>query len=348
MLTQRTNILKIALWSIPALVIIVLILGYSLYHNLYKANVFLTETTEKSLYIKTGSTFEDLCESLVKEKKLIHEGSFRRVARRLHFETVKPGKYTLRNGMNNLELVRMLRAGQQTPVRVTFNNVRNTNQLSGILSRQLEPDSAAFSGLFSDTIRIIESGFTRETFPAIFIPNTYEFFWNTTPEQFLSRISREYATFWNEKRQKKADSLGLTPVKISILASIVEEETKKNDEKPRVAGVYLNRIKKNIPLQSDPTVKFAAGDPTLRRILTKHLKLDSPYNTYIHPGLPPGPICFPEISSIDAVLNAENHNYIFFCAREDFSGYHNFAKTLAEHNRNANAYHKALNKAGIR
>ena len=177
---------------------------------------------------------------------------------------------------------------------------------------------------------------------AMFIPNTYEFYWTTTARQFADRMKAEYVRFWNEERIQKAESIGLTPVQVATLASIVQEETNQSSEKPRVAGVYINRLQKGMPLQADPTVKFAAGDITLRRILNRHLETDSPYNTYLYPGLPPGPITFPEISSLESVLNYEKHNYLYSCAKEDFSGFHNFARTNAEHERNAARYHAAL------
>jgi UPF0755 protein len=189
---------------------------------------------------------------------------------------------------------------------------------------------------------IKELGFTPPTFPVMFVPNTYEMYWTTTPANFTKRMKIEYDKFWNEERKTKADRIGLTPIEVSILASIVQEETAKNDEKPLVAGLYINRLKRGMPLQADPTIKYAVNDFTLRRVLNTHLEMDSPYNTYKFAGLPPGPINFPEITSIDAVLNFKKHNFIYMCAKSDFSGYHNFAQTLAQHNRNADAYRAAL------
>ena len=190
-------------------------------------------------------------------------------------------------------------------------------------------------------------GFTRETIPALFIPNTYEIYWNVSPERFMARMKQEYNRFWTEERRKKAEALGLTPVEVSTLASIVEEESAVADEYPTIAGLYLNRLKAGMPLQADPTVKFAAGDFALQRILDKHLAIDSPYNTYKYAGLPPGPIRIPSIRAIDAVLNPAHHRYFYMCAKEDFSGRHNFAATLAEHNRNANRYRAELNRRKI-
>ncbi|MFC2122030.1 endolytic transglycosylase MltG, partial [Bacteroidota bacterium] len=246
------------------------------------------------------------------------------------------------NRLNNNNLVNLLRAGANVPLNVTFNNLRTKEQLAGRVSKLLETDSVSIINIINDSTFLEEQGFNEYTIPSLFIPNTYEFFWNTSAEQFLQRMIKEYNTFWTPERIRKAEESGFSRVDISIIASITECETLKNDEKPTIAGVYINRIKKGMKLQADPTVVFAVGDFTLRRVLNKHLRVDSPYNTYKYKGLPPGPIKIPSIASIDAVLNYQDHNYIFFCAREDFSGYHNFASTLTQHNRNSRAYHKAL------
>ena len=230
---------------------------------------------------------------------------------------------------------------------VTFNNVRTREELAGKLAKQLQSDSLSFLTAFKNDSNAIRNGFKPETLPALFIPNTYSFYWTTTPAVFLTRMKREYDAFWNEARKLKAKALGLTTDQVATLASIVQEESNKNDEKPVIAGVYLNRLHKNWPLQADPTIRFALGDFTIRRILTAQLAVDSPYNTYKNAGLPPGPINFPEISSLEAVLNACVHDFFYFCAKEDFSGYHNFAKTLSEHNQNARKYQEALNKMKI-
>jgi len=261
-------------------------------------------------------------------------------------DSVKPGRYHFKPGMTTNEAVNILRAGLQEPVDVIFNNVRTKEDLASQVSKYIDADSISISALFApETSR--NYGFTTETFSAMFIPNTYEFYWTTSAEQFADRMKLEYERFWNEERVSKAKNIGMTPLQVATLASIVQEETNKNSEKPRVAGVYINRLQKGMLLQADPTVKFATGDITMRRILNRHLETDSPYNTYLYPGLPPGPITFSEISSIEAVLNFEKHNYLYFCAREDFSGFHNFARTNAEHERNAARYHAALNELRI-
>ena len=235
----------------------------------------------------------------------------------------------------------------QSPVKLTFNNIRVKSELAEKLSKKLEFKSNDFLNLLKDTSLAKSAGFDTTTIMSMFVPNTYELYWNVTADAFFKKMHGEYEKFWSEERKQKAAALNLSPVQVSILASIVEAETNKNPERPRIAGVYLNRLKEGMPLQADPTVKFAVGDFTLKRI-TGILDYESPYNTYIHTGLPPGPINLPSITSIDAVLNRENHKYIYFCASEALNGYHNFAETYDAHLKNRNKYIKALNKLNIR
>lgn len=261
---------------------------------------------------------------------------------------VRPGHYRLQKGMSYAQLARMFGRGLQSPVRVTFNNIRLLPQLAGRVGGQIEPDSAAMARLLLADTTARHYGFKPQTFIAMFIPDTYEFYWTSTPRDFTDRMQKEYDRFWNDAREAKRAKLGLSRVEVSTLASIVYEETKMSDEMPTVAGVYINRLRRGMKLQADPTVKFAVGDFTLKRILYRHLEADSPYNTYMYEGLPPGPICMPSVKAIDAVLDYKRHDYLYFCAKPDFSGYHNFATTLAQHNRNRDAWVAALNKAGIR
>jgi len=260
---------------------------------------------------------------------------------------MKAGRYVVEPNMSVNSLLNRLRLGQQIPVRITFNNIRLLNELADRLAQQLmlEPDD--LMKYLTDETYCESLGFTTETIGTIFIPNTYEVWWNISAEKLIARMKREFETFWTEDRRQKAENLHLTPVEVSILASIVEEETAAPEEYPIVAGLYINRLFKGMPLQADPTVKYAVGDFTLHRILNRHLETESPYNTYLHTGLPPGPIRLPSPASIDAVLNRTIHNYLFMCAKDDFSGRHNFAVTLSEHNRNADAYRRELNKKGI-
>jgi UPF0755 protein len=250
--------------------------------------------------------------------------------------------------MNTNQIVNMLKGGMQTPLNVTFNNVRTKEDLAGKVSKYLIADSLSILNLFYDENQIEKFGFNTETYRAMFIPNTYQFYWTTTAGEFAERMKTEFDRFWNDERRKKAENINLSPVEVTILASIVQSETAKSEEMPRIAGLYINRLKRGQSLQADPTVKYAVGDYSLKRILNVHLEVDSPYNTYKYAGLPPGPINFPETSAIDAVLNFERHNYIYMCAKEDFSGYHNFAVTLAEHNRNAAKYRRELDKLKIK
>ncbi len=250
--------------------------------------------------------------------------------------------------MTNIELVSLLRSGAQEPLRMTVPLVRTPAELAGKLARKLEPDSTAWIRAFSDPFLLQRFQISPLHLFSIIIPETYDFYWNISPEKWLSKMKYESSLFWKEERIGKAGQRGLSVPEVIILASIVEKETNQNDEKPVIAGVYLNRLSRKMPLQADPTVVFAWQDFSIRRVLKRHLEIPSPYNTYRQPGLPPGPICLPSVASIDAVLNASAHQYLYFCASEDQSGYHSFAKTLQEHQRNAQRYQAALNKLNIR
>jgi UPF0755 protein len=318
--------------------------AYKHYLYIFKENV----KSERPFIVPEGATFEAVIDTLQYNDILFNVKAFRWVSKKKNYPSlIKTGRYLFKKGMNTNQIVNKLRAGEQEPLDVTFNLVRWKEDLAGKISRYLQADSLSVLSLFEDEKSIAVYGFTKQTFPAMFIPNTYEFYWTTTADEFADRMKREYDMFWSQSRRQKAEAIGLSPVEVATLASIIQEETAKAEELPRVAGLYINRIKRGIPLQADPTVRFAIGDFTLRRILLVHLEVDSPYNTYKHIGLPPGPINFPEISAIDAVLNFEKHDYLFMVAKEDFSGYHNFSKTLAEHNRYAARYRAALNDRKI-
>lgn len=299
--------------------------------------------------IPTGSSYQALMDSLDSSGALINSGFFRRFAdtKRLS-KNVRSGRYELKEGMTFAALLNMLRSGNQSPVRVTFNNARTMESLAGSIARRLEIDSASLLTVLKNDSVASGYGFAPGNFIGMFIPNTYEFYWDASPRTITDRMHKEYDKFWEGTRDGKLASLGLTRQQATTLASIVYEETKFEPEMPAVAGVYLNRIKKGMPLQADPTVKFAMGDFSIRRVLNRHLGVDSPYNTYKYAGLPPGPICMPSIAAVDAVLDPQKHDYLYFCAKADLSGAHAFAKTLGEHNRNAQAYARALDKRGIR
>ncbi len=323
-------------------------LGWKYYHDIYGVNVEWKGKETMFLYIPTGSDFEALLSILDSAGCVKNTSSFEWVAGLKDFEgQVKSGKYEIRQGMSNNDLVNLLRSGNQTAVKVTFNNARTLSQLAGKLSRKLELDSNELDAVLRNDSTAHRYGFQPEQFPAMFIPNTYQVFWNTSAKGLLDRMAREFKAFWTPERKHLAAELNLSQSQVATLASIVEEETKKIDERQRVAGVYLNRLERGMLLQADPTLKFAAGDFTIKRVLNKHKAIDSPYNTYKYPGLPPGPIRIPDQNSLDAVLNAEKHSYLYFCARNDFSGYHDFARTYNEHLKNARRYHSELNRRGI-
>lgn len=304
-------------------------------------------TKPAELYVSARSSYAQLIDSLM--PNIRHRTAFRLYAERLDLEnTFEAGHYELQPGMNVIRIARMLKLGLQTPVRVTINNVRISAQLAGKLSRQLDADSTAFMQALTSKELAREVGFDSLTLFSMFLPDTYEFYWTVSPDDFVRRMRKEYDRFWTEERDEKRKRSGLSRMEVMTLASIVYEETRKTDEMPRIAGVYINRLKKGIPLQADPTIKYAMQDFGLRRILYKHLKYESPYNTYLHRGLPPSPICMPGRNAIEAVLDYEKHDYIFFCARPTFDGYHNFARTLAEHNANARAYSAELNRRKIK
>ena len=261
---------------------------------------------------------------------------------------VKTGCYAIKPTDNMRYLHRRLSMGYQTPVKLTVGSVRTLDRIARNTARQLMVDSCEIANILNDTAYISKLGFTPETLPALFIPNTYEVYWNMCAEDFMQRMLKEHKAFWNEKHLKQAEAIGLTPIEVATLASIVEEETANQAEKPMVAGLYINRLKKGMLLQADPTVKFSLQEFGLKRILFKHLEVDSPYNTYKYAGLPPGPIRIPSYQGLESVLNYTKHNYIYMCAKEDFSGTHNFAVTSAQHAANARKYQQALNRRGIR
>ncbi|MDR1671110.1 MAG: endolytic transglycosylase MltG [Alistipes sp.] len=306
-----------------------------------------------SLYIPNGSDYATLMDSLTAGaagKRIRFVKPFEMYARHIGLtKRVKPGHYTLRRGQSIISVARMLNLGEQTPVDLVVRPARLPGILAGRVASQLAVDSASLHAAMRDPATLREFGFDNELeLFSIFIPNTYEVWWTESPRDFLARMKREYDRFWNDDRVAKLARTRLSRMEAITLASIMVEETQKTDEMPTIAGVYINRLRTGMPLQADPTVKYAMGDFALRRILNKHLKTPSPYNTYVNRGLPPTPITMPSIAAIDAVLNFENHKYLYFCAREDFSGYHSFAETYAAHLQNARRYAAELNRRGIR
>ncbi|WP_268035922.1 endolytic transglycosylase MltG [Algoriphagus sp. PAP.12] len=339
---------KLLLVLIIAFSVLGISMTFYFYQVFFSPNVLLESEQPVALRIPSNANYKFVANKLYEDQIISDAVSFGFVAKVLDYqELVKPGLYTIKPDMTNLELVRLLRSGDQTPVKITFNNVRTKEDLAEKITANLEIDSTQFLNLIQDSVYIRKFDFDEETIMSMFIPNTYEVWWNTSPEALFDRMYREYNDFWTDARKDKAKQMGLNQKEVSTLASIVQAESQKSDERPRIAGVYLNRLRLNMPLQADPTLVFALGDFSLKRVLNIHKETESPYNTYKYAGLPPGPINLPDINSLEAVLNAEDHKYLYFCAKEDFSGYHSFATSLAQHNANARRYQAALNQARI-
>jgi len=312
------------------------------YQMLFSANI-LVEKEERVLFIAKDETFKSLQNKLYDNHYLEDLVTFSFLAKLMDYDkSIKPGKYIFKPNMTNLEAIRLLRSGIQAPVNVTFNNVRLISQLGEKITTNLAITPEDFNAALAKFIDTNEYGFNKNNIIGMFIPNTYEVYYDISATGLIERMYREYSKFWNEARQQKAEALDMSRKEVSTLASIVQAESIKKEESPIIAGLYLNRLEKGIALQADPTLVFASGDFTLKRVLNEHKEIESPYNTYLNKGLPPGPINMPTIHSIDAVLNHKDHNYLYMCAREDFSGYHNFAATLREHINNANRYQRAL------
>lgn len=343
---------------IKKIVIAVLLLGlvgmgifaWYVYDTIFAPNTAFNNS-EAHVYIPTNASFDEVVAEL--EPLLQDVASFKVVAEKKEYiSNIKPGHFILKPGMSNNDIINTIRS-RNVPIMVKFNNQERLENLAGHLSRQIEPDSLTLLNVFRDEAFLDSTGFSKETALGMYIPNTYEFYWNTTASDFRDRMQTEYDRFWNETRVEKAKALGLTKNEVSSLAAIVQKETAKVEERPRVAGVYINRIQLGMPLQADPTVIYAKKlaendfDQIIKRVLYVDLALDSPYNTYKVKGVPPGPISMPDISSIDAVLNYEDHDYLYFVADVTNFGYHKFAKTLAQHNRNKAAYVQWVNSQGV-
>jgi UPF0755 protein len=316
------------------------------YLKYYKPNI---NGKQDFLFIKTGSDFNDVYKTIKTEGIVDDTSSFLEAAKKMGYSRIaKSGKYRLKPGMSNRAFINMLKAGNQEAVKISFQNVRLKHTLAGMISKKLECDSASISNLLDSTEYVKKLGFNSENVYTMFIPNSYEIYWNSDAEKFLSRMHEEYIKFWNKERKSKAEILKMTQMDVSILASIVDSEALNDSEMPKIAGLYMNRLAKGMRLEADPTVIYAANDFTIRRVLNKHLRINSPYNTYLNKGLPPGPITMPSINAIDAVLNYEKHDYIYMCAKEDFSGYHNYASDLSQHLINAKKFQDALNMRNIK
>ena len=344
------NLKKILTIIAVAVISVLLVYGFILMRQIFSAN---TKFAEKELYvyIPTDSKYEDV-------KKIIapyveNLDRFETVANKRDYpKNVKPGRFLFTKGMNSYDLVKTLRLN--APVNLAFNNQERLENFAGRVGSQIEADSLSLLKSFKDSIFLKENGFNEENVLAMFIPNTYELYWNTSADKFRDKMIKEYRNFWNKERVAKAAKQGLTPIEATILASIVHKESVKKDERPRIAGVYLNRLRAQMPLQADPTVIYAIKkksndfDQVIKRVFYNDLTMSSPYNTYMNIGLPPGPIAMPDITALEAVLNPEKNNYIYFCASVDRFGYHEFAATLEEHNKNAKKYSDWINSQGVK
>lgn len=332
-------------------VVILVILATAGFFGLKIYNTYLAPNVtanQKYIYIKTNASYADFLAGLTAKNVLRNTKSFENAALKMNLASnLKPGRYAVKEGMNNRTLINKIKAGNQDPVHLKFQNIRKKENFAAYLAKNMEADSLAFISVLDSTALLEKYGFNKDNAYAMFIPNTYEMYWNTSPLAFFEKMQKEYDKFWNAERKQKAAALNLTPIQVYILASIVDSEALYDKEMPTIAGLYLNRLNRGILLQADPTVIFANDDFTVKRVTNALLNVNSKYNTYKYAGLPPGPITMPSINAIDAVLNREQNNYIYMCAKEDFSGYHNFAENVAQHNINAQKYREALNKRNI-
>ncbi|PRZ28113.1 endolytic transglycosylase MltG [Flavobacterium granuli] len=338
--------------SIVSVVLVtgLIVYGFILVRQIFAANTKFVEN-EVYVYVPTDANYEAV-------KKIVspyveNMGRFEMVADKTSYsENVKSGRFLFTKGMSSYELVKALRVN--IPVKLAFNNQERLENFAGRVGSQIEADSLSLLASFKDSIFLKENGFNEENVLAMFIPNTYEIYWNTSAVKFRDKMMKEYRNFWNAERVAKAEKQGLTPIEATILASIVHKESVKKDERPRIAGVYLNRLRLGMPLQADPTVIYAIKkrdndfDQVIKRVFYNDLTMVSPYNTYVNTGLPPGPIAMPDITALEAVLNPEKNDFLYFCASVDRFGYHEFAATLEEHNVNAKKYSDWINSQGVK
>lgn len=340
---------KILSIAAVALISVLIIYGSVLMFQVFSDNTKFKEN-EVYVFVPTGSDYTQLTKII--EPYVQNMDRFEIVAQKANYpENIKPGRFLLKKGMNSYELVKAMRRNE--PLELAFNNQERIENLAARVGSQIEPDSLELLTVFRDSVFLRENGFTEENVLVMFIPNTYEVYWNTSAVKFRDKMIKEYNRFWNKERTAKAAAQGLTTVDATVLASIVHKESVKKDERPRIAGVYLNRLKLEMPLQADPTVIYAIKkksndfDQVIKRVFYKDLFMNSPYNTYINIGLPPGPIAMPDITALEAVLQPEKHDFIYFCASVERFGYHEFASTLAAHNVNAKKYSDWISKMGV-
>jgi len=333
---------------IALVLIIVIALGIT--GVIYYLNYFGPNVTDKHeyLYIHTGASYDEVYKTIRDSDMVKDSTTFNWAAENMKYKSrVKSGKYRLKPGMSNRALINMLASGRQEPVELSFHTMRLQKQFAAYVSKKIEPDSTAILNLLDSASFVKQYGFTTDDVYTMFLPNTYQMYWNVSPEKFFKKMYAGYEKFWTPERKQKATDIGLSQVQVSVLASIVDAEALHDDEMPTIAGLYLNRLKKGMKLESDPTVIFALNDFTIHRVLNKDLTVNSPYNTYLHTGLPPGPVMMPSINALNSVLDYQKNDYLYMCAKADFSGYHAFATNQADHLINAHAFQKALSERHI-
>jgi len=343
---SSSNIKKYIIALVAVIIIALGLTGVFYYLKYFDPNV---TDKQEYLFIHTGATYQDVYKTIRDEGIVKDSASFNWAAQNMKYTTrVKSGRYRLKSGMSNRHFINMLASGTQEPVTLNFHNLRLKEEFAGFVSKKIEPDSTSIIRLLDSSKFVEQYGFTRNNVYAMFIPNTYQLYWNSTPEKFFKRMYANYEKFWTPERKQKAAEINLSPIQVSVLASIVDAEALHDDEMPTIAGLYLNRLKKGMKLESDPTVIFAKNDFTIKRVLNKYLSFNSPYNTYLYTGLPPGPIMMPSVNALNSVLDYQKTDYIYMCAKADFSGYHAFATNIADHLVNAHKFQAALNERNIK
>jgi UPF0755 protein len=344
---QTSGTFKKFIIALVAIVVLALACtGIFYYLRFWGANV---TDKQQYLYIHTGATYNDVYDTIQAKGIVKDTTTFNWAAHNMKYvNKVKPGRYRLKEGMSNRQLIRMLQLGEQEAVKINIHNLRLKEQFAGYVGHKLEADSARIFRLMDSAAYVQQFGFTTDNVYVMFMPDTYEIYWNISPEKLFAKMKKHYDTFWTPARKQQAANVGISPIQVSILASIVDAEAVYDDEMPTIAGLYLNRLRKGIKLEADPTLIFSAHDFTIHRVLNKHKLINSPYNTYLHTGLPPGPIMMPSVNAVKAVLNYQKNDYIYMVAKEDFSNRHNFATTLTEHLANAHKFQKALDDRNIK
>ena len=334
---------------IALVLVIIVLLGFTAVNYYFK--YFGPNVTDKQeyLYIHTGATYDEVLKTIQQQDLVKDTPSFNWAAVNMNYaKRVKPGRYRLHPGMSNRKFINMLASGTQEPVQLEFHGLRQKEQFAGFVSKKIEPDSVSIIRLLDSASYVAQYGFTTDNVYTMFMPNSYQLYWNTSPDKFFKRMYANYEKFWTPERKKQAAALNLSLPQVSILASIVDAEALHDDEMPAVAGLYLNRLKRGIKLDADPTVIFALNDFTIKRVLNRDLSYNSPYNTYLYKGLPPGPIMMPSVNAVKAVLNYQKNDYLYMCAKADFSGYHAFATNVTDHLVNAHKFQQALNDRNIK